>query len=140
MKTPTDVYNHLQVALAHIEDIKTAKGITVEAPEPEQRFGIKPNDVLNEAISMLEVLKEIAEITKTGDVNIPETPQNGVTPREIFAAVNNAVLVLSRIKRRIGAPDRSIFTKATLRISPSHVFEKAVRVRQELKILQHELR
>lgn len=135
MKTPTDVFNNMQLILAHIDDIKVARAITRPTPPIELSFGKKPEEVFQKTIELLEVLRDIAQLTKTGEVTLPAAPPE-VLPKDIFQTTSQALQVLLRLKRRIGAADRAVATRTTIRISPSHVFSEAQRIIADLRVLK----
>lgn len=134
MKTPTDVFNTMKVVLAHIEDLKNLKMIDTHTPSVLLAVGKKPIDVFAKTVEIIDLLNKISRLTKVPEAEIPRTPQE-VLPRDCFT---NAILIsqqLVRIKRRLGAQDRATPVKATVAVSPSHVFSETEKIYQELTLL-----
>lgn len=134
MKTPTDVFNTMKVILAHIEDLKNLKIIDTPTPTVALSVGKRPIDVFIKTVEIIDLLNRISRLTKVPEAEIPATPQE-VLPRDCFT---NAILIsqqLVRIKRRLGAEDRATAVKATVAVSPSHVFSETEKICQDLALL-----
>lgn len=136
MKSPTDVYNSLQVIRAHLDDLKVARAITDPTPQLEPVFGKTPREVFSKTVEILELIREILAAHKIDNVVIPQTPDE-ISPREIVQNTTQAIQHLSKLKRRLGAPDRAVPARASIRISPSHVFCEAEKVISDLQILRY---
>jgi hemerythrin-like domain-containing protein len=135
MKTPSDVYNNMQLILAHIEDIKTVRAITKPRVEAKKFFGKKPHEVFKETQKMFITIKDIASFIGAIEVEIPKEPDK-ITPKDLFNSTRKIVQYLQAIKRRIGAENLEAYKKASQRISPSHVYAEAVRINAELELLR----
>ncbi|MCB0345976.1 MAG: hypothetical protein KDD66_12725 [Bdellovibrionales bacterium] len=136
MKTPTDVYNTLQIALAHVEDLKIYKSVTEYIEPLEHVTDKRPEDVFQRSVQVLAILKDISTSTKSGEVELPTTPDL-IKPRDIYQSAIKVVRVLESIKRRLGVAAQVEPSKAAVRISPSHVYREIDRLDRELKLLHH---
>ncbi len=136
MKTPTDVYNTIQIALAHVEDLKTYKSVTEYAQPLEHVSDKRPDDVFQISVQVIEILKDISSATKAGKVTLPERPEQ-VKPRDIYQSAIKVVRVLETIKRRLGVASQFEPEKAAVRISPSHVYREIDHLFRELKLLRN---
>ena len=136
MKSPTDVYNSLQVIRAHLDDLKIARALTDPTPDFEPVFGKTPQEVFGKTVEMLELIRDLLAANRIGEVSIPQMPQE-VTPREIVQNTSQAILHLTKLKRRLGTPDRAVANRASIRISPSHVFCETEKAIADLHLLRH---
>lgn len=136
MKSPTDVYNSLQVILAHLDDIKVARSLTDPTPHLEPVFGKTPQEVFGKTVEILELVRELLAANRMDEVSIPQMPPE-ISPREIVQNTTQAILHLTKLKRRLGAPDRATPSRASIRISPSHVYCEAEKAISDLRVLRH---
>lgn len=136
MKTPTDVYNTIQLALAHVEDLKIYRSVTQVAAPLERVSGRRPEEVFSKSREALELLQEISLALKAGAVELPEQPP-AVRPRDIYNCAAAAVRSLEGIKRRLGVPSLVEAERAALRISPSHVYAEVDLLCRELVLLRN---
>jgi len=138
MKTPSDVFNSMQVILAHLNDLKTHFAITAPSPSIPPAFQTTPKDLYHKTDELLRVLKDVAERLKLGQIEIPPTPAD-VEPRDIYANTNRVIHYLQLVKRRLGVSDRTKPQRATVRVSPSHIIVEAERALQEFKRVREAL-
>ncbi len=138
MKTPTDVFNSMQVILSDLNDLKIHLAITAPTPDVPVETGKNPKDLFRKT---LEIQNELVGLAKSMKLSPPPLPKEteDVHPRDISRAMNLVGQLLLLVKRRLGVGTTTTPKRTALRVAPSHLVSEAEKILIELRRVRAKL-
>lgn len=138
MKTPTDVFNTMQVILSDLHDLKIHLAITAPPPEVDVETGKNPKDLFQKALEIQTELVGLAKSMKLTPPPISSEPEH-LHPRDIARSLNVVGQLLLLIKRRLGVGNMTSPKRTALRVAPSHLVSEAEKILIELRRVRGKL-
>ena len=120
--TPNEVYRSTSNLISSIEQIRLNQNITSIAKKPGVQIAKTPIHAYTKALEVFEKVIRFKESKNWSHSNLPQLPQQNVTPEDVLSVINGILKELEDVNQKLGI-DFNTNTPLPEGKTPSDVYE-----------------
>jgi len=125
-KTPSDVYQQMELIVSDISAIRAHQNITDPARDPGVQVAKTPLHVYSKGLELFEKIERYKVKKSVPSTSVPLLPVTAVSPNSVFELLSSIKTELNALKKSLGVNNNQTFDLVPGK-TPSDVYEHAWR-------------